>query len=76
MDYFFKNILARNPNAVPKLEVAGKEHIDSVDKVLELIGHRLCSESTDLDIEATFCIPDLVNVCQLGGGIHLALTTI
>lgn len=43
-------ILGQNPDAVTKLEVAGKEDRDAVTEVLDLIGHRLSVEFSDLDV--------------------------
>jgi len=45
-----RGILGQNPDAVRKLEVAGKEDRDSVTEVLDLIGHRLSVEFNDLNI--------------------------
>lgn len=43
-------ILGQNPDAVRKLEVAGKEDRDAVTEVLDLIGHRLSLEFNDLQL--------------------------
>lgn len=43
-------ILGQNPDAVTKLEVAGKEDRDSITEVLDLIGHRLSTEFSDLHV--------------------------
>ncbi|MDO6594681.1 DUF6731 family protein [Neptuniibacter sp. 1_MG-2023] len=52
-----QNILGQNPDAVTKLEVAGREERDSVTEVLDLIGHRLSSEFNDLRVGADLRYP-------------------
>ncbi|MEW5248651.1 DUF6731 family protein [Microbulbifer sp. 2201CG32-9] len=44
-----KSIFGQNPDAVTKLEVAGKEDRDSVTEALDLISHRLSSEFNDIE---------------------------
>jgi len=43
-------IFGQNPDAVPRLEVSGKEDRDSVTEVLDLIAHRLSTEINDLKV--------------------------
>ncbi len=45
-----QNIMGQNPEAVTKLEVAGKEDRDAITEVLDLIGHRLSVEFSDLQV--------------------------
>jgi len=45
-----RNIVGQNPEAVQKLEVAGKENEDSVTEVLDLLGHRLSIEFSDMAV--------------------------
>lgn len=52
-----RSILGQNPDAVTKLEVAGKADRDSVTEVLDLVGHRLSIEFTDLKVGADLRFP-------------------
>lgn len=52
-----QSILARNPDAVTKLEVSGKEDRDSVTEVLDLIGQRLTVEYSNLRVGADLRYP-------------------
>lgn len=45
-----RNIVGQNPDAVKKLEVAGKENEESVTEVLDLLGHRLSIEFNDMAV--------------------------
>lgn len=52
-----RGILGQNPEAVTKLEVAGKEDVDSITEVLDLVGHRLFVEFNDLKIGSDLRFP-------------------
>jgi len=51
------DIRGQNPEAIPKIEVSGKESLDSVIEVLDLTGHRLFVEFNDLKLGVDLRFP-------------------
>lgn len=52
-----RSIVGQNPEAVSKLEVAGKENDDSVTEVLDLLGHRLSIEFNEMEVGSDLRYP-------------------
>lgn len=52
-----RTLVGNNPDAITKLEVAGKDNRDATTEILDLIGHRLTKEHKNLQLGADLRYP-------------------